>query len=144
MASGAAFADGFMLEGKWTTLLGMALCAGVVGSGNGTAALVWIMTITAAHFAGEHWVAIGHREIGFLIKVALEAGFRGFLGIDNGSRAAAGGDVLAAGAVAGFAADVLRIGTLGLKFGVIRGAEVAGDFFMALRAGIGADKGGTR
>ena len=40
--------------------------------------------------------------------MALEAGFRGFLGIDDGARAAAGFDVLAARAVAGFATHVHR------------------------------------
>jgi len=150
VADGAAFLDGVMGEYKGSGLSLVALGAGFIlavevgAAAFEGAALVRVVTLGAAHLAGEHWVAVGHHELGFLIEVALEAGFRGFLRIDDGSRSAACGDVLAAGAVAGFAADVLGIGALGLELGVIRGAEVAGDLFMALRAGVGTDKGGTR
>ena len=98
------------------------------------------MAIAAGHLAGQHGMAVGHRELGLLVEMALEAGFRGFFGIDDGARTAAGGDVLAAGAVAGLTAHVLGIAALGLELGMIRSDEVAGDFFMALGTGVGADE----
>lgn len=108
------------------------------------AALVRVMAGGAAHLAAQHRVAVWHRKLCLLIKVALEAGFRGFLRIDDRSRTAASGNVLAAWAVARLTTNVLGIRTLGLQLRVIGGLEITHRFLVALGAGVGADKGGTR
>lgn len=102
------------------------------------------MAVTAAHLAGQHRVAVGQAELGFFIEVALEAGIRRLLWVDDGALAAAGFDVFAARAVAGFATHIDGIFALGLEFRVIGGAEVADEFLMAGGAFLGAHEGGTR
>ena len=150
VAGGAAFLDGVMWENEGTGLGLVAFVAGfVLAAELGAHALdsiarVRVVAIAAAHLAGQHGMAVGQAELGLLVQMALEAGFCGFLGIDDGSLAAAGGDVLAAGAVAGFATHVDGILALGLEFRVVRRAEVADEFFMAGGAFLGADEGRSR
>lgn len=108
------------------------------------AALVRVMAIAAGHLAGEHRMAVGQHELCFFIDVALEAGLRGFFGIDDGARASAGRDVFAARAVAGFAAHINGVLALGLEFRMVGGAEIANEFLMAGGAFLGAHEGGAR
>lgn len=149
VAGGAAFADGIVGEYERTALLGVALGAGFVlavelgAAAFGGITLMRVMAIATGHFAREHGMAVWQGELGLLVEMALETGFGRLVGIDDGAWAAAGFDVLAARAVAGFAAHVDGILALGLELGVIRGLEVADEFFMALGAGIGADEGGA-
>lgn len=105
--------------------------------------LVRVMAIAAGHLAGKHGVTVGQHELGFFVEVALEAGFRGFFGIGDGASAAAGFFVFAARAVAGFAAHIDGVRALRLEFGMVGGAEIAADFFVAIGAFFRADEGGT-
>jgi len=150
VAGDTSFTDRIMREDKRTTLLGVAFHTRIVHARELRSttfhgrAFVRIMAIRAGHPALEHRVSEGQAELGLLVQVALEAGFRRLVGIDNRSRAAAGLDVLAARAVTGLAAHVHRVRPLGLKPGVVGGLEVADDLLMAGRALFGADEGGPR
>ena len=150
VAGGATFLDRIMGEDKWSDLRLVTLIASFIFAIElGAAAfegrtLVRIVAITAAHLAAEHRVTIGQHELRLFIQVALEAGFRGFLGIDDGASAAAGFLVFAARAMAGFAAHIDGVFTLGLKLGMICRAEIATNLFVTRRALTRADEGGTR
>ena len=150
VAGGATFADGVVSEDEGTGLGLVALEAGFVFAGelrtdtlDGIAG-VRVMAVTAGHLAGEHGVTVGQHELCLFIEVALEAGLRGFLGIDDGARAAAGFDVFAARAVAGFATHIDGVITLGLELRMISRAEVADEFLMAGGTFLGADESGAR
>lgn len=88
-------------------------------------------------------MGVGQAELGLLVQMALEAGFRRFAGIDDEAFATTGFHVLAAGTVAAFATHIHGVLALGLELGVICGAEVANKFFMAGGAFLGAHEGGT-
>lgn len=147
VADDAALAGGFMFERKWPSLGGMTLDAGLVLAGKlgaaalHGAALVRIMTIRAGHLAVQHLVGEWQAELGFGVEVALEASVRRFIGIQDGAGSAAGLDVLAARAVAGFAAHIDGVLALGLELGVVSGLEVAHEFLVALGALLSTHKG---
>jgi len=130
-----------VFEDKRTSLSLVALEAGLVlalklrTAALHDASLVRIVAIRAAHLAAQHRVAVGQAKLSLLVQVALEAGFRGFLGINDRTRSTTSRYVLAAGTVTGFAANILGIFALGLKSAVIRRAEVTNQIFMALCAG---------
>jgi len=149
VAGRAAFLNRIMSEYKVGTLGTMALGAGFIpavelgaAAFNGIA-LVRVMAIRAGHLAVQHLVGERHAELRLGIQVTLEAGFRGFVGIHDRARTAAGFDVFATWAVAGFAAHIDGVLALGLKFGVICGFEVTDGFFVALGAFFRSDEGGS-
>ena len=78
------------------------------------------------------------------LQMALEAGFRRFARIDDRTGSTASRDVLASGAVAGFATDVLGVLALGLQPGVGGSREVTCDRFVTLLTGGTARIGCTR
>ena len=69
-------------------------------------AFVHIVAVGAAHLAVQHLVSVGQAELRAFVEMALEARLGRFTRIDNRAGGATGGDVQAAGAVAGFAAGV--------------------------------------
>ncbi len=148
VAGGATFFDCIVGKDEWTHLSLVALGAGFIIAVELRAAtfdgiaLVRVMAIRAGHLAVQHLVGVGQAELGFFVQVALEAGFRGFIGIHDRARAAAGFNVFAAWAVAGFAAHIDGVGSLGLKFGMICGFEVTDGFLVALGAFFRSDEGG--
>ncbi|MEN9975630.1 MAG: hypothetical protein RLZZ282_1636 [Verrucomicrobiota bacterium] len=150
VTGGATVAGCLVFEHKRSALLGVTIEAGFILARDRHAAalvsraFVRVMAVTAGHLAGEHGVAVGQHELGFFVEVALEAGFRGFFGIDDGASAAAGFFVFAARAVAGFAAHIDGVSALRLEFGMVGGAEIAADFFVAIGAFFRADEGGPR
>ena len=150
VAGGASFTEGIVFKHEGAALLGMAVGAEIVHAGEaGTSgpdrrSLVGVVTVGAGHLAGEDGMAERHAELGFLVEMALEAGFRGFSWIDDGTLAAARFDVQAARSVAGFAAHVDGIGSLGLEFRVISGFEIRADLVMTRLAFFRTDVGGTR
>lgn len=136
----AAFTHGVVFENKRSLLGGMALGAGIVFSFEAAGAafdgvtFVRIMAIGAAHFAGENWVAMGEAEFAALIEMALKAGFGRLAWINDGALAAAGLHVLAAGAMAAFAAEALGVLALNDELRVGGGVEIFDGIFVALCA----------
>lgn len=149
VAGEATFADGFMFEDVGTALGGVTGEATFVDGGEGGAAglegvaAVGVMAGAAAEAAISDAVAMGQAEFGAQVGVALEAGFGVAIGMDQGAGGAAGFDMGTGGSVAGFATDIDLQGALGDEAGVGGGAEMAGDAFVALFAGIGTDVGGA-
>lgn len=149
VASEAPFADGFVFKDVGTALGGVAGEAAFVEGGQGGAtgfegiAAVGVMAGAAAEASVGDAMAMGQAELGAQVGVALEAGFGVAIGVDEGAGGAAGFDVGTGGSVAGFAADIDFQGALGDEAGVGGGSEMAGDAFVALFAGIGADVGGA-
>ena len=104
-----------------------------------------VVAIGATHTPLHHRVAVGEFEIGADVEVTLEAGLRILAGVDNELGAAAGVDMKAAGAVAPFAACVLRILAGGHQAGVVgRLHKIADDVGMAVGTGVRTNEGGTR
>ena len=127
-----------MFVDERTLLLGVALEAGLILRFEiGTGAFdcitgVHIMAIAAAHLAGEHRVGVGQAEFAAFIEVALEAAVGLLAGIvDEHSAAAAGLDVLAAGAVTRFATDIQSLVGLDSQFRVSRVLESADQLAVA-------------
>lgn len=112
MTNRAAFAHRFMLEDKWLGLVAMTLRAGLIESGHREAAggfhdvrSVRVMTLNTIHFAFNDRMMLREAELCMGFEMAIKATGRVFAGIKNKfSAPTAGGDVLTAGAVAGFAA----------------------------------------
>ena len=71
--------------------------------------LVRVMAIRATDFSFKHRMMMRQIELRTHLKMALEAGLRRFLRIDNRLGGSALGDVNAAWAVTRFAADILCI-----------------------------------
>lgn len=95
-----------------------------------------IMAFAAAHFADG--VNMGQSELTTFIKVALEAGLRIALGIDDGVRLTTRLRVQASRTMAAFAADRL-VGSVGGDQFRMRGiVELTGDRLVALHAFAGA------
>ena len=113
VTSGASFAHRLVFEHKRTTLRGVATAAGVVlGQQRGSSAsyggaLMWVMTTAAAHFAIQHWMAVGQLELTFLVEMTLKADFGRSFGIQDGVICAPTLIVNAARPVTGFAANLL-------------------------------------
>ena len=149
MAGGAALADGLMLEDKWAALDGVAFATGIVlreqrsSTAADSRAFVGIVAITATDFAIQHRMAVGELELAFFIEMTLKAGVRCLFGIDDAVVRATGLIVDTAGAVAGFAADVFGVRSLGLEPGVGGGFEIARDLGMTFGASSGANKFGA-
>jgi hypothetical protein len=111
VASRAPFAHRFMLEYERLGLFPVTLCATLVSPRHGESAggseyihAVRIMALNAIHMAFENGMMLRQAELAMDIQVTLEAGGGVFTRVDDEfPPAAAGLDVFAAGAVAGFA-----------------------------------------
>ena len=140
MARGAALPQGFVFENERTPLGGMTLEAGFVGARHRSSPafhrppLVRVMAVAAADFAFLQRVMVGGAEAAFLVEMTLIAGFGGLPRVDDCPGGAARFDVDTGGAVAGFAADIVGIGALGLEAGVITTGEMFGLFGVAFGA----------
>lgn len=151
VAGGATFAHGRVGEDEGLGLFAVAFGAEIVGAGDRhtgrmAGVAVGIVTIEAGHFAFEHGMPEVEVELGFFVEVAGHAGFGGFAGVDDEfSFAAAGFDVEAAGAVAGFAALTFDALAFAGDFEAGMGGvlEVLHDFLVAGTAGVNADIGGA-
>ena len=147
MARDAAFSQRFVLEDIRPALLRMAPEAGLVqprelrAAFGPRAALVRVVTVAAAHLAGEYGMTVRQGELATQVGMALETGIRRFARIDDRAGTAARLYVKAARPVTRFAADA---------FGVVarrhdprvRGAmEFARDVVVAFLAGLGAHEG---
>jgi len=117
MASGAAVLHRLMHEDEIADRLAMAAGALLIPAGQSQAArlledfaAVRVVAIDAIHLAFQHRMTPGEAEFRVLILVAVEARPRVASGVVNEDPfAAAGLDVLAPGAVAGFAAADLLV-----------------------------------
>lgn len=154
VAGNAAFLCRVVGKDEGTGLRLVALVAGLVLAmklGAATldrVALVGVMAIAAGHLPGNPRHLIGQNRMGvrqhefrLLVHVALEAGLRVPLGIDDRARGSARLDVLAAGAVAGFASHVAGFLPFGHQPGVIRCPEVLCDLFVTLVTTFGTEEG---
>jgi hypothetical protein len=152
MADNAPFAQGGMLKDKGPGFLAMTLGAGFVPAGKRESArgfhdvhAVRVMALDAVHLAFHNGVMLREVELRMRFEVAREAGFGVAAGIDDEFVVtAAGGDVFAAGTVAGFA--TLFTGEAGLfemQARVRAGREGAGDGGMAIGANAVADERGA-
>lgn len=164
VTGGAAFAHGFMLKDRRTTLSWVAAEAHVIQREQGSAAagvngvFVRRMAIGAAHFALWNRMMVGEAELGAHIGMALETdgilGARRFhsqpgavtagLGPTAGERIrrfhlATGIRMQAGRAVTGFAPGIEGIGPLGNQARMIGSGKVSIDFFVTLFAFFRAD-----
>jgi len=115
VARRATFTHGFVLEDKRTELLGVALgadfilahefCPAALDHG----ALVRVVAIAATNLAFEDRVVRRQIELSLLVQMALETCLGRLARIDDGTGGATGFDVLAPGAVARFAPDILGV-----------------------------------
>lgn len=102
---------------------------------------VRIMAIAAGHLPGQNGVAVREHELGLLVHVALEAGPRIFVWVDDRAGGTTRLHVLAAWTVAGFAAHVRRVLAFGHQLGVVRRLEVPGDLVVTLVTTFGTKEG---
>jgi hypothetical protein len=126
MADGATLAQRFMLVDKRAALLRVTFEAGLVFAQERKAAgfeflldicrralnrdaLVYLMTISAAHFAFEHGMVMRQRERCANFEVTLETCFRRLSWIYDGAGAPARFDVQTPGTVARLAAHVFDL-----------------------------------
>lgn len=146
MAGGAAFADGFVFEDEGAPLRDVAAGAGIGVGGDGErsagrgVAFVRIVTVAATHFAIADGMRVGQLEAAFHFEVAGEANLRVAVRVNDGIACAAGLGVETARAVATFATDVLRVGTVGHQACVRGGGEVFVYIGVAFGATFRADE----
>ena len=149
VASGATFTQRFVLKHERPELRRVTLgasfvlrkqrCAAALDRG----AFVRIVAITATYFAFEHRVMVWEVKLALLVQVALKAGFRRFVWIDDRVARAAGLVMDASGTVAGLAPDVFGIIAWRFQPCVARGLKIAGDVCMTFLAAFRARKGGS-
>ena len=150
MAGGAALAHGVVFKNERSFLRCMACGAGfsfILETGCAPAfdgvALVRVVALGAAHFAGEDGMAVRQAEFAAFIEMTLKAGFRRFAGIDDGAFGTTGLNVLAAGTVAALAAEAFGVFALDNELGVGSGVEALDGFLVALGAFLGTHKRGA-
>ncbi len=142
MTTGATFVQGVMCENERSSLRAVALETGLVIARQGGAtafdglSFVRIMTVGAGDLAFFQRMVIRKAELATLLQMALEAGFRIFLGINDCVMRAAGLIVNAAGAVTGLTAHIESVAALGKHSRVVSGLEVFGNFLVALLAAL--------
>jgi hypothetical protein len=155
MANGAALAHGFVLEHKGTGLFAMTLGAGFVEPCHGEATLwfenfhaVRVVALHASQVAFNHLMMLREVEFALHVEVTLKTCAGSFSGVDDElAVATAGGDVFAAGSVAGFAAGVARAAQtfhgsgVEVDAGVWAGGEDPGVITVAFGAGFVANVG---
>ncbi|MDB6015895.1 MAG: hypothetical protein JWR19_384 [Pedosphaera sp.] len=152
VADGAAFAQSFVLKNERAALFAMALRTGLVEAGHGEATggfhdvgAMGIVALDTIHFAFDDRMMLGQMKLGLNFLMAGETGFRVLAGInDEFATATAGGDVFAAGTVAGFApllAGHLRM--VQMQPGMRTGRKHVTDGSVAIRTDFIADKSGA-
>ena len=152
VADDATLAQGGMFEDERPGFLAMTLRAGFVLAREREAArgfhdvhAVRVMALDAIHLAFDDGMMLREVELRVRFEMALEAGLGIAAGIDDEFIVTApGGDMLAAGAVAGFA--TLFTGEAGLfevQTRVRTGRESAGNVGMAIGTNAVADEGGA-
>jgi hypothetical protein len=161
MASGTTFADCFVFINKRAALRGVTLKANIVLAQKRQpatqdmlshacaptfhgAALVDLVTIRTIHLPFQNRVAMRELKLRANVQVTLEARLRRAPRIDDQVRRAAALRMQTSGAVARFASGVGRIRARRLQAGMRRGAEIAHDLLVAIRALVCADKSGAR
>ena len=148
MAGGAAFAQRLMPEDERSRLLAMALGAAFILPGHGESArrfedvaAVRVMALRAAHMSFDDRVMLREVEFGLNVEMALQTGGRVLAGIDDEFCAAAGLEVFAAGAVAGFTAGFTGHGCIFKMDPRVRThGKFPDDFCVAIRTGLVADE----
>ncbi len=110
VAHGAALVHCLVLKNEGPGLVLMTLGATLILPRHGQTtrrfedvAAVGIMAVNTAHVPLNHGMMLREIEFGLHIQMTLEAGFGIFAGIDDQAGGATGADMLAAGAVTGFA-----------------------------------------
>jgi hypothetical protein len=149
MASGAAFAEGFVFVNEGAALFAMALRALFVEAGHGEAAgglhrvvAVRVVALHTIHVAFDDRMMLRKIEFGMDVDVALETGARIFAGVDDETTAtAADADVFAGRAMAGFAAaDAREFYVVLVETAVRAEGECLRDVGVTFHAGSVADK----
>ena len=143
VTDGAALAEGLMLENEGPGLGLMALRAALILHRHGQSArgfkdvaAVRIVTVHATHVAFDDGMMLRQVEFALHIEMALETGFGIFAGIDDELRGAAGADVFAAGAMAGFATAFAGHGRIfKVQTRMRTGGKFPDDVGMAIGAG---------
>lgn len=148
MANRAAFVQGFVFKNKGPGLGLMTLGAALVLPRHRQparrfedVAAVRIVAVHAIHVAFDDRVMVRQVEFRLHIEMALKTGLRFFAGVDDELRRAAGTDVFAAGAMAGFAPALAghpRVFKMQPRVGA--GGKFPDDVRMAIGASAIADK----
>lgn len=142
MTRRAAFAQGLVLKNKGSSLRLVTPRATLILPRHSQAGLrfedvaaVWIVAIHAIHVAFNDRMMLRQIEFSLRIQVALETGCWIFSRIDDEADRAAGPDMFAAGAVAGFAtALALHGGAFDLQPRVRAGRKLTDNIGVAIRA----------
>lgn len=150
VANRAALAQGRVLEDVRPGFFTMALGAALVEARHGKPArrlhnvhAVRIVALDAIHLAFQDGVVLGQMKFRARFLMALETGFGVFAGIDDEfleATATGHGDVLAAGAVAGFTAVLAgHVRLFQTQASVRTGWEHSSDVLMAISTGLVPD-----
>lgn len=147
MANRATLAQGLVFEDNGPSLRLVTSGATFILPRHGQAALrlediaaVRIMAIHTIHETFRDGMMLRQIKFGLHVQMALETGGGIFAGIDNESSIAAGPDMFAAGAVAGFTTSLPRHGRiLNIQPRMRARGKFADYFRMAIRAGLVAD-----
>ena len=143
VADGAAFVHRFVLKNKGAGLVLVTLRATLILPGHGQAsrgfkdvAAMRVVAIRAVHVPFNNGMMLRKVEFALHIEMALKTGVRFFAGIDDEFCFAAGADMLAAGAVAGFAATGAGHGRIfDVQARMRAGGKFPRNFHMAIGAG---------
>ena len=147
MARRAALANGLVFEDKRAPLRRVALSAGVPFRGQrGSPAFhrrarMRVVAIAATDFAFQDRVMVRQIEFATLVEVALETNLRRSFGINDRVGGATGFVVSTARPVAGLAAYIRCIGTLGLQQRVSGCLKTLGNVFVTLLTSLRSNKG---
>lgn len=148
MAGRATFAQGRVLEREGARLFLMALRAIFIQARHREAAAVFhdvhavrVVALDAIHFSFENGMMLRKMKLGLGFQMAIETSLGIFAGInDESPTRASRGDVLAAGAVTGFATAPAFHGSLaGVQAAMDAHRENAINFFVAIRARLVTD-----
>ena len=152
VANGASFAEGFVLEDKWPSLLAMTLRAIFVKPCHRQSAgwfknirPVRVMTFHTVHAPFQHGMSLRQLKLGMGLQVALEASLGIFSWVDNKLASPTSGfRVFAAWTVAGFASGLaLEVGVFNVDAGMRAGGENPCNVRMTIIASPVADVGGA-
>src|SRR5678816_3369102 len=102
-----------------------------------------IMTIPTTHLSLNDRVMIGKIKLTTLIQMTFEANLRRFSGIDDRVSGSAALVVNTAGPMAGFAANIFRVGSFSLQTSVRGRVKISHDVAMTFFAALGASKFST-
>jgi len=145
---GAPFSEGFVFENKWPRLLPMALRAVLIQPRHRqparwfeNVAAVRVVALDAVHVTFNHWMMLRHAEFRFRLQMALKTRSWVFSRVhDELTPSATRLDVLASGAVAGFAACLAaESGVVDVDTSVGTGGKNSGNVRMTIGAGAISD-----